>query len=235
MSSITDELIGKAPGGAKKTAELTLRASKKISEKASDAVKGICLVLVTGTEFTADAVMKAVKKSAFKRTGDIKFSEKNIDIGELRKSGRVYQVEENILQDTMKYFDQQCKKHGVKYSAMKDTRDEGKPGYKPSYMVFFEGKDTDLIMNVLREAYKDYAEEQKKAKEAQNNEKENGRINEKQYEGKKHNKRRGTQSERPQKRESVKAKLAFFRNRVAAREQERDVTVRHQQRSDIQR
>ncbi len=235
MSSITDEVIGKAPGGVKKTAELTFRASKKISEKASDAVKGICLVLVTGTEFTTDAVMKAVKKSAFKRTGDIKFSEKNIDINKLRESGRVYQVEENILQETMKYFDQQCRQHGIKYSAMKDTRGEDEPDYKPSYMVFFEGKDTDLIMHVLREAYKDYAEEQKKAKEAQNNAKENGRTNEKQHEGKKHNKGRRRQSERPQKRESVKAKLAFFRNRVAAREQERDVTERHQQRSDIQR
>ena len=30
MSSITDEVIGNAPGGVKKTAELTFRASKNI-------------------------------------------------------------------------------------------------------------------------------------------------------------------------------------------------------------
>ena len=36
-------------------------------------------------------------------------------------------------------------------------------------------------------------------------------------------------------RESVKAKLAFFRDRVTARDQERDGIEKHHQRTDIQR
>lgn len=238
MSSITDELIGELIGktadGAKKTAEITTKAAKA-SKKAFTAVKGICLVLAAGSEFTTDTVMNAVRKSAFKKTGDIKFSENNIDIGELRKSGHVYQVEDNILQETMKYFDNQCKKYGIKYSAMKDTRNEGKTGSKPSYMVFFEGKDADLILHALKEAYKDYAEDQERAKESQKDGKENSKSGEKQNESKERNKGQKQQSREPEKRQSVKAKLAFFRDRAAAREQKRDVVEKHHQRSDIQR
>ncbi len=223
MPSITDELMGKTSDGAKKTAKESFKVMKEVRP-----VKGICLLLMNATEFTTDAVMRAVHDAAFKRTGDIKYSDNNIDISNLKKSGRVYPIEENILQDAMKYFDQQCKKRDIKYSAMKDTRREGSPDYKPSYMVFFEGKDTDLIMQALQEAYKDYAEVQQRSKvekqeegQIQNDKRRNGKMNE--------------NSKKPEQRESVKAKLAFFRDRVTARDQERDGIEKHHQRTDIQR
>lgn len=112
MPSITDDLMGKTAEGTKKTVATSAKALKGVKagmKEAGATVKGICLLLINGSEFTADAVMNAVKKVAFRKTGDIKFSKNNIDISELRKSGHVYQVEENILQEAMKYFDKHCK------------------------------------------------------------------------------------------------------------------------------
>ena len=114
----------------------------------------------------------------------------------------------------MQHFDAQCKKYGVKYSAMLDERNPD----KTAYMVFFEGKDSNLILHVMEEAYKDYI------KAAENNEKNPTE------------KSKGKKAEKsPQKRESVKAKLAFFRDRVAARDREQDVKEKHHNHSDIQR
>lgn len=217
MPSITDDLMGKTFEGGKRTAETTLKALKEAQagmKNAEGAIKGICLLLLDGTGFTVDAVMSAVRRAAFNKTGDIRFSENNIDIGTLKKSGHVYQIEENVLQETMKYFDQQCKKFGIKYSAMVDTRGEEKPDYKPSYMIFFEGKDANLIMSALRESYKDYAADQEKNRAMEKDEKGQEQLG---------------------KRESVKAKLAFFRDRVADRDQERDAIEKHHQHTDIQR
>ena len=224
MPSITDDLMGKTLEGGKKTAETTLKTLKEAKsglKEAEGVVRGICLLLLDGAGFTTDAVMNAVRKVAFNKTGDIRFSKNNIDVGKLKKSGHVYQVEDNVLKDVMKYFDQYCKKFGIKYSAMMDTRGEGKPDYAPSYMVFFEGKDANLIMSALQEAYKDYADQQQKTRETEKSEHGRDRSKEKQ--------------EGAENRESVKAKLAFFRDRVAARDQQRDAVEKHHQHTDIQR
>ncbi|MDE6388329.1 MAG: PcfB family protein [Lachnospiraceae bacterium] len=234
MPNLTDELMGKTSEGAKKAVEASAKVLKEAKgelKEAEESIKGICLLLIKGTSFTADTVMSAVKNVAFKTTGDIRFSKNNIDISELRKTGHVYAVEENILQDAMKYFDKHCKECGVKYSAMKDTRGEGNPNYKPTYMVFFEGKDTDLILHVLQEAYKDYAKEQQKDKEAEKS----GRDTDMPEKNQKRGKRQKGNQEQPEKRESVKAKLAFFRDRVAARDKEQDAVEKHHQHDDIQR
>ena len=126
----------------------------------------------------------------------------------------------------MKAFDKQCKKYGIKYSAMVDTRGEEKSDYKPSYMVFFEGKDDKLILSALTEAYKDYEEQKAKdaEKETPQNEKNKQRFRWKQ-----------DQERDPRQRESVKAKLAFFRDRVTARDKERDAVEKHHQHDDISR
>lgn len=224
--SITDEIMSKAPDNVAKVSDITLKAAKEAKagiKDAAGAVKGICLLLGKGVGFSEANVMKAVKAVAFKKTGDIKFSNANIDISKLRKSGHIYRVEENILAEVMGGFDAQCKKHGIKYSAMKDTRGEGKPGYKPSYMVFFEGRDSDTILSVLQETYKDYADKQEQEKEQDKSEEKKGRW------------RKTDKTVNPEKRESIKAKLAFFRDRVAARDAERDDVEKHRQRADIQR
>lgn len=219
--SITDEIMSKAPDNVAKASDVSFKAAKEAREGLKDAagaVKGICLLLGKGVGFSEANVMKAVKAVAFKKTGDIKFSNANIDISKLRKSGHVYRVEENILAEAMGGFDAQCKKHGIKYSAMKDTRED-----KPSYMVFFEGRDTDTITSALQEAIKDYVEKQEKEEGQDKTEEKKGRW------------RKTDKTADPEKRDSVKAKLAFFRDRVAARDAERDDVEKHHQRSDIQR
>ena len=105
----------------------------------------------------------------------------------------------------MQHFDKYSKKYKIKYSAMKDERNPD----NPSYMVFFEGKNSDMILHMIQEAYKDYMEAEKSGK------------------------KESRQPEQP--RESVKAKLAFFRDRVAARDREQDVLEKHHSHSDIQR
>lgn len=219
MSSLTDELTGKTLDSGKQAAVLSAKAAKKVvtaTKEGAEAVKGICLLLIEGGDFTTEKVMKAVRDVAFKKTGDIKFSKNNIDISKLRESGKVFHVDQNIQENVMKFFDEQCKKHGVRYSAMKDTRDSDKPDYKPSYMVFFEGRDSEVILNVLQESYKDYMKAKEQGKEKR------GLF-------------RGKQKNTPEKRESVKAKLAFFRDRVAARDKEQDALEKHRNHDDIQR
>lgn len=222
--SITDEIMGKAPDQAMKAAE----GAKDGLKNATGVVKGICLLLMRSAEFSEAAVMQAVKNVALKRTGDIKYSKNNIDIAKLRESGHVYKVEDNILAEAMGSFDKQCKKYGIKYSAMIDTRDEGKPDYKPSYMIFFEGKDDNLILSALAETYKDY-EKQQKAKEAWENNPQKEKTG----------RQRGTKQDRAEedteKRESVKARLTFFRDRVTARDAERNAIEKQHQQDDISR
>lgn len=224
--SITDEIMGKAPDQISKASDATLKMAKEAKDGLKDAagvVKGICLLLIKSAEFSEAKVMQAVKNVVYKKTGNIKYSKNNIDIEKLRKSGHVYKVEDNILAEVMGAFNEQCKKHGIKYSAMIDTRGEGKPDYEPSYMIFFEGKDDALIINALAEAYKDYAEQQVKE------------TNNVQKEKKKKGRYRDKIQEEPEKRESVKAKLAFFRDRVTARDAERGAVEKQHQHDDISR
>ncbi|MCM1427836.1 MAG: PcfB family protein [Eubacterium sp.] len=191
MGSLSDEMMAKAISSdsakavqtALKTAQGAAKEALKVGEKA---VKGICLLILDGSAFTTENVMKAVRYAAFKSSGDVKYSKNNIDIEVLQKSGKVKKIEENIVADVMKYFDEQCKKHGVKYSAMKDERNPD----KPAYMVFFEGKNSDLIYSVLQESYKDYmhAQEQETTPD----------------------RKREKQNVTQKSKESVKAKLAFF-------------------------
>lgn len=194
MANLSDELASKAINDGMKATQTSLKAAQKVTKetlKAGEAaVKGICLLLLDGSAFTTENVMKAVKSVAFKKTGDVKYSRNNIDIAALQKSGHVYKIDENITADVMKHFDAQCKKYGVKYAAMKDERNPD----NPAYMVFFEGKNSEMILHVMQEAHKDYIREL----EMQKDEKASARK----YVQKDKQKNVG--------RESVKAKLAFF-------------------------
>lgn len=225
--SITDEILSKAPDQTMKAAG----GAKGGLKSTAGVVKGICLLLVKCADFSEATVMQAVKNVALKKTGDIKYSKNNIDIAKLRESGNVYRVEDNVLADVMGAFDKQCKKYGIKYSAMIDTKDEGKPGYQPSYMVFFEGRDDSVIMNALAEAYVEYEKHQKAKTIAEDvtPQEEKGKK------GRRWGRKNNQEKENPEQRESVKAKLAFFRDRVAARDKESDAVEKHHQHDDRSR
>lgn len=190
MPSLTDEITSKTINDGVKVAQNSLKVAKDTVKKTKEAgeavIKGICLLILDGGAFTTENVMKAVKNVAFKKTGDIKYSKNNIDIAKLRESGNVHKIDSTITDEVMHHFDEQCKKYGIKYSAMQDDHNPD----KPAYMIFFEGKDSDMIFHVLQESYKDYMDVKK-------SDKRKGRVKQN---------ARNEQKER----ESVKSKLAFF-------------------------
>ncbi len=194
MSNITDDMM-KQTIGIIATGE---KIGGKILKSSSKTTVKICIALAKGTTFTAKNLFKALKKSAYLSTKDIKYSSKNISIDELQKSGNIKVMDESTSAEVMHYFDKGCRKYHVKYSAMKDTTDKN----NPQYLIFFEGKNDQIILNVMKEATKEYVESRKEKKNPEKN------------------------------KESVLAKLKFFRNRVATREREREKNIN---RSDKQR
>lgn len=157
--SLTDDLTSKAVNDGSRAVQNSAKAAAGTLKAGESAVKGICLLLLSGSDFTTRNVMQAVKAVAFKKTGDIKYSKSNIDIATLQKSGKVFRIEENITSEVMRHFDKYCREQGIKYSAMKDERNPD----KPSYMVFFEGKNSEVILHMMQEAYKSYMEAEKTA------------------------------------------------------------------------
>ncbi len=191
MSSLTDDIMDKVPGNVQKGSSMALKAGKEVvkgTEKLTDNVKGLCVILLKGLDFTTDNVMNAVKDVAFKASKDVKYSSHNISVDQLKKSGKVFKVDDMVSGDVMKHFDKHCRKMGIKYSAMKDCR-EG----QPSYILFFQGNDSDLIFQAMQNGYRDY------------------------------NKQKASRLDKQEPRESVKAKLSFFRDRVAARKDRKPV------------
>ncbi|MCI5584022.1 MAG: PcfB family protein [Lachnospiraceae bacterium] len=227
FEDVGKEMFDKLPGTAMKGAKITKDTVKETlyigAKIGGKTIKGICLILDKGTEFTTHNVMKAVRNLAYNKTGNIEFSNQNVDMVKLQESGKVSKIEENITADVMKHFNEQCKRFGVKYSAMKDERDPA----NPSYMIFYNGKSAEIILQVMKEAYKDYIEAQKQT-EKTNKEQEKGKEKKKGFWSRQH-------KEKPEKRESVIAKLAFFRDRVANREKDRDVLEKNVRHADLQR
>ncbi len=88
---------------------------------------------------------------------------------------------------------------------MADKRDKN----NPAYFLFFNNKDSEIILNAMKLAYKDYSRNAREQPE-------NGK-------------------EAPRERESVKAKLAFFRDRAAAGNEEQRDVEKHLNKSEISR
>lgn len=213
---ITKKIFDKSPDVVSKSYQGAKQAGSDILYVEGKTLKGICIILGNGTEFTTKNVMKAVKQIAFHKTGSIKYSGQNVDMEELKKSGSVTVANEHVTEEVMQFFDKYCKKFGVKYNAVLDERDPE----NPSYMLFFNGKNDKIILKALQEAYLDYEKSQVKREQGKEPQKEKG---------KKKNKRQ------TQEKESVRAKLAFFRNRVADRDKEQENVERHHNRSERQR
>ena len=175
MASLTEQLNEEATRKAKDAVKMTEKTMKLTS-------KGIALIL-NGTVLSEDSIMRALDKK-IEKSGDFKLSYKNVSMEELQKGGKVEKVDELMLQESMRYFDKYCREYGVKYSALK-TKEEEKEGY----MIFFEGKNDKLMLEIMKKAVTDWTKDQEKMKEAGID---------------------AAQTSRP----SVLAKLTFFRNRV---------------------
>lgn len=224
--SLTDEIsnelrnktardAGKAAKEGLKAAGSLLRVGKQAGGKT---IKGICLILSKGTDFTTDNVMKAVRDLVFAKTGNLEFSSQNIDMEKLQKEGSVSKIEDKVAEDVMHHFNKYCRKYGVRYSAMKDEREPENPGY----MVFYNGKSADLILSALQEAYKDYMHEKKQERNQEHNQEGSKEDRKQEKEINKGGEKKSPDNER----ESIMAKLEFFRNRIADGE-ERDGIGEH--------
>lgn len=203
MPSLSDDITSKAFDKAPQTVKEIAKGADVGIKTTEKAFKGICLILGKGVGFTTENVMNAVKEKALKKTGDIKYSRRNISIKQLSSSGTVKRIDDAVTGDVMRHFDTACKQHGVKYSAMKDTKDQ----QNPNYYVFYEGKSADLILHVMEQAYKSYISEKEQQK--------------------------GIGKEKaPQ---SLRAKLAFFRDRAAARDRDDAAVEKHRTQPEPQR
>lgn len=203
MPSLSDDIASKTLDKAPQTAKMLAKGADTGIRTTGKAIKGICLILGKGVGFTTKSVMNAVKEKALKETGDIKYSRRNINIKQLSQSGTVKKIDDAITSDVMRHFDAACKQYGVKYSAMKDTKDQ----QNPQYYVFYEGRSADLILHVMEQAYKEYISEQQKGKDI-------------------------AKEKAP---ESLRAKLSFFRDRVAALDRDDAAVEKHRTQPEPQR
>lgn len=178
MSSIGEQIAQEQVDKAKKAAGKLVRPAGK------GVVKGMCLI-IKASEFTTKTLMAAVKHCLYEKTGNVDYSNRNISMKALKKSGRVSIMPEGVTQDVMKFFDRYCKKYGIKYSAMLDQRNPE----SSQYMVFFHSDNAELIMKALQEGYKDFSKASIKSK----------------MQGK---------EDKSEERESVVGKLYSFRSRI---------------------
>jgi len=168
MSSITDQIADKIesamPDAASKSSNAIssgINTGGKVVKTAGKvAVKGIVLI-ISGVELTRENVMNAVKDVALTATKDLKYSNRNLDISELKDKGTVRKIDESITQDVMYFFDKNCKKFGLQYNIMKDTKEDNR------YYIFFNGRDETVIHAAIEKSYKDYVEDKGKKAERQ--------------------------------------------------------------------
>jgi len=187
MASLTEQLQEDTPKKIKEAVDITAKTAKRMG-------KGIALIL-ENTVLSEKSIMKALDKK-LEKTGDIRYSHKNVSIEELQKSGRVERVDELMLQESMRYFDKYCREFGVKYSALK-TKQLGEDGTeREGYMIFFEGRNDKLIEDIMRRAVADWTKDQSLMKAAKEAGKDTAKA--------------AAEVAKP----SVLAKLAFFRNRA---------------------
>lgn len=175
---ISSQLIGKVGEGIRAAPGMAKGALHGVSGVGKGVESGIVLVF-KGSSFTADKIMSIAGKISH----NPKYSKQNISIAELEKNSDIKKFDDSITKDVMKY------------SAVMDKSNPK----EPTYYVFFKGKETTVIEQVMKEAYASYVKEQAKP------------------------------------RFSVKAKLAFFLDRVKARDSEQQEKERHNNRADRQR
>lgn len=100
------------------------------------------------TKLTAEVLQRAVKfalnqiKKEFDRPPKGKQSLRQL----MKRGEKVTNIE--ITDDNIKAFDPVAKKHGLDYNVKKIDGGNGEP---PTYLVFFKGKDVDVMTEAFRE------------------------------------------------------------------------------------
>ncbi|MBE5846743.1 MAG: DUF3801 domain-containing protein [Lachnospiraceae bacterium] len=215
MSGITDDIHAKE-------ADIAKKIGKKAFEAAIKLFKGIALKLKSGEELTQENIIKSVKEMLNKVDSGVDFSVHNVDIKDLIKDGNVTAVPDQLTKEQMKYFDKYCKQYGIHYAALKNGT-----GKDATYTLFFKSGNADLIFEALKRGVADYEKDQQK-KQEKTNAKEQKKTSREQKKQEKEQKKAMKQARKQktkekaaskaEERESVRAKLAFFRDRVERNE-----------------
>lgn len=170
---VSRQLQEKLQSGASQAVKSMPYAAQGAASAAKGIFSGIC-ILIRAPYLTTETVMTVVGKL----NHNPKYSKRNISIRELEMNSDIKKMDDSLTKDVMKHFDSGCKKYGITYTAVIDKSNKK----DPAYYVFFKGKETALIEQVMKESYQKFMKEQAKPKL------------------------------------SVRAKLAFFHNRVAERD-----------------
>lgn len=199
---VTETIQENLKNDAKLAAKMAAKGIVLIVEEFKDRDKFMASLNEIAEDKTAEK-----NEKMFNKTGDIEYSYANVSVEELRKEGfKTEMVDEPVLKEAMTYFDKYCREYDIKYSALKTMYKGGDGIEREGYKVFFQGRDDKLIMDIIKNAYKDWRKDQEKIKSMG----EAGKD--------------AVNMEKP----SVLAKLAFFRNRVkefVSNEASKDKTI----------
>ena len=118
--------------------------------------KVVSLAIKT-SKLTAEVLQKAMKALLAKGKGQItKAPHGKITMRQLMKPGeKVSNIE--ITEGNIKAFESTAKKYGIDFALKKDTS-----GEIPRYLVFFKGRDADIITAAFREFSAKNLEKEKK-------------------------------------------------------------------------
>lgn len=141
---ISSQLLNKAEGGIPqllRTGSEVARNGVDMTKSAASGAKAGVVLIIKSPFLTAEVIMKVVGRFSH----NPRFSNRNISIQELEKNSDIKKVDTPITKEAMKHFDKSCKKYGVQYNAVVDKSDSK----NPVYYVFFKGKETDVINQVI--------------------------------------------------------------------------------------
>lgn len=150
---ISSQLKNKAQEGLSQAMQALPGAVSAAKGAAGGAIKGI--VFIVRTPFlTIHGIMAVVGQVSH----NPKYSKQNVSVAELGKKDEIKKVDERFTKDMMKPFDKECRKYGITYSAVVDKSDPK----NPTYYIFFKGRETPVIEQALKDAYRSYVKEQAK-------------------------------------------------------------------------
>lgn len=148
---VSSQIQNKAQEGISQAIQALPGALSGAKGVVSGTISGIAFI-VQMPVLTTQGIMSIVANMSH----NPKYSKQNISIAELGKREEIKKIDEGMTKDVMKPFDKSCRKYGITYSAVVDRSDP----HNPTYYVFFKGKETPVIEQALKEAYKSYVKEQ---------------------------------------------------------------------------
>ena len=120
----------------------------------------VIALYIKGAKITAEVLQRAVRRFLAEVEKDLR-KQKQLPHGKqtlkqlMRQNAGVSNIE--ITSDNIKAFESTAKKYGIDYALKKDVGES-----PPRYLVFFKGRDSDVLMSAFKEfSAKKLTQEQK--------------------------------------------------------------------------